>query len=305
MGNKFRGLLVVSFWYILAPLSFYWLVTWTNSTDLKLYNQFVRTFDLVSLDPSDLRLPLLYATIWMTLVVFLGSLLARNASVYDAYWSVAPIYFTLALPWFVAETLDARSILFMMMVFAWGVRLTANWVYTWSGLNHQDWRYTELREKTGKWYPLVNLFGIHLFPTIMVYVAFLPSLYVFTGPSSFSFVDILAFIIGAGAILLQGTADFQMHQFRKHRKKGINQKGLWKYSRHPNYLGEVLFWTAVFLFGLSSGMDFWPGVLCPLAMLLMFIFISIPMMEKRQSKKPGWSEYVRKTGMLLPKRISK
>ncbi|KAB2814862.1 DUF1295 domain-containing protein [Phaeocystidibacter luteus] len=300
MGKRFIGLLTVLFWYILAPYSFIQLFNWPQ-------NPVFRVLTMLELPLPPIYNIIFYATLWMTVVIFIASILARNSSMYDAYWSVAPLYFVLVLPLLNSGyELHWNEILITFVIVAWSVRLTGNWIYTWPGLHHQDWRYTALREKS-KWaYPLVNFFGIHLFPTLMVFIAFIPAIYVFNNASyHVGWLTILATVVGLAAVLLQGTADYQMHQFRRRRSGGVNKSGLWKYSRHPNYLGEILLWVSVYLFGLDAGMPFWPGILCPLSMVLMFVFISIPMMEKRQAHKPGWQEYVANTGMLLPKRFSK
>ena len=78
-------------------------------------------------------------------------------------------------------------------------------------------------------------------------------------------------------------------------------KGLWKYSRHPNYLGEILFWFGLFGFSLSQSFDNFWLIICPLSMLAMFIFASIPMMDNRSlERRPDYEEYMKKTPALIP-----
>ena len=98
---------------------------------------------------------------------------------------------------------------------------------------------------TGKFYPIVNFVGIHMVPTLVVYLCVLPVAYLFNGEYVeniytyiFAFVSIFAFVI-------QGIADIQMHKFRKNRTSTFIRNGLWKYSRHPNYLGEILMWWGI------------------------------------------------------------
>ena len=111
-------------------------------------------------------LALLIADAVATVATFAFSLLFRNASVYDPYWSVQPpvILATFAI----GTELTALGVMLLVAVFFWGLRLTANWVYTFHGLNHQDWRYTMLKEKTGVFYPFINFVGIHMVPTLVV-----------------------------------------------------------------------------------------------------------------------------------------
>jgi steroid 5-alpha reductase family enzyme len=91
-----------------------------------------------------------------------------------------------------------------------------------------------------------------------------------------------------------------MHKFRKEGKGGFIRVGLWKYSRHPNYLGEILTWWGVAIASVCVLPTAW--YLCIGAILNTFLFlgISIPMADKRQARKEGFSQYKTETRMLLP-----
>ena len=102
----------------------------------------------------DWWLNLLIADVAATVLTFVFSLIFRNASVYDPYWSVQPIVILICFA--IGKTLTLERILLLVAVCFWGVRLTANWAYTFHGLQHQDWRYTMLKEKTGIFYPIIN-----------------------------------------------------------------------------------------------------------------------------------------------------
>lgn len=246
-----------------------------------------------------LWLKLLVADVIATVVTFAFSVAVSNASVYDPYWSVQPI--VIAVCFAIGVKMTAIRILLLIAVCVWGVRLTANWAYTFNNLNHQDWRYTMLKEKTKKFYPVINFLGIHLFPTIVVYACVLPLVYAFkvvdltlnAGSAIFFTVCILA-------VTLQGTADMQMHAFRKNKTTSFIRTGLWKYSRHPNYLGEILMWWGIALMVLCADIHLWYLLGGALLNTVMFLVVSIPMADKRQSKKQGFSEYKAQTRMLLP-----
>ena len=248
--------------------------------------------------PFDWWLSLLVADAAATVFVFLFSLIFRNASVYDPYWSVQPIVILYAFAW--GQPLNLQRVLLLVAVTLWGIRLTANWAYTFGNLTHQDWRYTMLKEKTGIFYPVINFVGIHMVPTLVVYGCTLPAVYAFLHNGSSNITAILFFCLSLGAMTLQGTADIQMHRFRKKRAAPFIRTGLWKYSRHPNYLGEILMWWGV---GLSAFCAF-PNELWLLAgaaaNTLLFLCVSIPMADGRQSRKPGFAEYKKQTRMLLP-----
>ncbi len=234
-----------------------------------------------------------------TVVVFLFSLIFKNASVYDPYWSVQP----LVILWLFAfkYSLSTASVIVMLVaVTLWGVRLTANWAYTFKSLNHQDWRYTMLKETTGKLYPFVNFFGIHLVPTLIVLACVAPALYVVLYLPRLNVGAIVFYALSLGAVLLQGTADVQMHRFRKNPHATFIRNGVWKYSRHPNYLAEIVMWWGIGLATVCMLPSLWITLLGALLNTLLFLFVSIPMADKKQSKKEGYADYKKQTFMLLP-----
>ena len=120
---------------------------------------------------------LLVADVIATIITFVFSVIFKNASVYDPYWSVQPPVILVAFA--VGKQITPLRILLLVAVLFWAIRLTANWAYTFKGLDHQDWRYTMLKEKTKFFYPIVNFVGIHMVPTLIVYACILPAVFVF------------------------------------------------------------------------------------------------------------------------------
>ena len=240
-----------------------------------------------------------------TVIIFVFSLLLRNSSMYDPYWSVYPMF--IAFWWFFefgAEGDLMRNIIVLTIVNAWGIRLTWNWARSWPGMIHEDWRYTKLSEDTGVFYWLVSFLGIHLFPTVLVFAGCIPLYYIFQEPSGLGIIDLVATVVGIGAIIIEAAADNQLRKFRLSKEPGssrIMDSGLWGWSRHPNYFGEISFWVSIFLFSLPlflSGM-YWliSGMIM---MIILFVFISIPMMEKREMRKEGYKAYRKRVSALVP-----
>ncbi|MDX1650215.1 MAG: DUF1295 domain-containing protein, partial [Myxococcota bacterium] len=99
-----------------------------------------------------------------------------NSSFYDPYWSVAPVPIALylALGPGLGDAVGARQVLVIALVLAWAVRLTHNWARGWAGLHHEDWRYVDLKAGGGIGAFVADLFGIHLFPTAIVFLGCLP-----------------------------------------------------------------------------------------------------------------------------------
>lgn len=241
------------------------------------------------------------ADIAATVFLFLVSLPLENASVYDPYWSVAPIVI-LPLAMRAFGVWNAGTIALLCCVTYWGVRLTANWAYTFQGYDHQDWRYTMLREKSGALYPLVSLFGIMLFPTLVVYLCLLPALH-YIQFGGINLVTLLGFALCLCAATLQLVADVQLHRFQRQAKNRgqIIRHGVWRHARHPNYLGEILMWWGVYVVLLSVRPPLWLLGIGALTNTLMFLLISIPMAESRMAGyKEGFDRYVQETNRLLP-----
>jgi steroid 5-alpha reductase family enzyme len=256
------------------------------------------------------------AVIATVLVIWLFSFLTDNSSVFDPYWSVAPVVFLLYFrfqasgfslqasgDWFT----NVRFILLFVLVSIYGARLTYNFLRGWKGLKHEDWRYVDFRKNTGNMYWTVSLLGIHLFPAFMVLIGTL-SLWVSItkGVRPMNIMDIVGLAATGLAIFLEARADKQLHQFVKSNKeegKTMDQ-GLWSVSRHPNYLGEMSFWWGIYFFALAANPGYWWVIIGPLAISVMFVFVSIPMIEKRlMVRKKDYAEYRKKVPMLIPFRF--
>jgi len=253
-----------------------------------------------------LWLDTLVADVLATLVVFAASRLHHNSSFYDAYWSVVPPL--LAVYWWAEGGLgtdEPRCWLVAVVLLLWAVRLTANWVYSFPGLHHEDWRYPMLRERAGRWELPVDLLAIHVFPTLQVFLGMLPVYVVMTREGrDLGALDVVATLLGLSAVALELVADIQMHRFVRTRRPGqVMDRGLWGWSRHPNYLGELTFWFSLALYGVAaSPSDAWWLFAGTVAMLAMFLGASIPMMEQRSlERRPGYQDVVDRVPRLLPR----
>jgi steroid 5-alpha reductase family enzyme len=236
-----------------------------------------------------------------TLVVFSFSVGYDNSSLYDPYWSVAPL--PIAVYWAAVGAGTLRQLLILALIALWGVRLTGNWVARWRGIRDEDFRYQEIRRRTGRFYWPASLGSIHLMPTIWVFLGLLPLYPALTRPSPLTAIDLAALVVTTAAIAIEATADSQLRVFLGTRldPEAILDKGLWAYCRHPNYLGEVLLWWGFYLFGLAAEPAWaWSGV-GPLAITLLFVFVSVPWMDRRLSRRhPTWAHIMRTVPALLP-----
>jgi steroid 5-alpha reductase family enzyme len=239
-----------------------------------------------------------------TVVVFAFSVAHDNSSFYDPYWSLAPLPITLYWASLSHGGPSLRQVLVLLLVAAWGIRLTANWVARWRGIGDEDFRYREIRTRTGRLYWPASLFSIHLMPTAWVFLGLLPVYPALAVPGAgFGALDAAAALVTLSAIVVEAVADAQLRRFLRTRQntRAVLDRGLWALSRHPNYFGEVLFWWGLFLFGLAANPGSVWTVIGPVSITLLFALVSVPWMDRRMAARhPEWAGRLRTTSALIP-----
>ncbi len=281
--KKTKGLLVLLFIYIAATLIGY------------------LGFNLLN-NNMDLLLRIFIANAVATVFIWIVGIFLKSASIYDPYWSVQTvvIYMFLMIS---KSACNLGSILILCCLLFWAVRLTYNFAYGFDDLSYVDWRYKMLKEKTGPFFQLVSLLGIHMFPTIVVYLASIPAYMYLLDGREFEGFNLIGLLVMVFATFLELVSDFNMAKFKKERtdRNQIINVGLWKYSRHPNYLGEILFWYGLALVYLLPDFSNVHVIIGAVVNHLMFLFISIPMAENNMKKyKTNFLDYQKETRMLLP-----
>ena len=285
--SKARSLAVVAGAYAIAiAVAMAWLY-WGPSTGRLLLDTFI-------------------ADVLATVAIFVFSRIYRNSSFYDAYWSVIPPL--LLFYWWsqAGPGVDQlRCWLVAGVVVLWAIRLTYNWIRGFPGLHHEDWRYPMFRERAGRWEFVADLVAIHLIPTVQVFVGMLPVYVAVTRPGpGLVWLAWLATVIGVAAVALEYVADQQMYDFAKTRNPGeAMTRGLWSWSRHPNYFGEFSFWFALALFGVAAApSDAWWLFVGAALMLALFLGASIPLMEERSlARRPEYQRVVDRVSRFVPR----
>lgn len=251
--------------------------------------------------------PLLVALAAMlaaTGVTFAATLLWRNGSVFDAYWSVVPPFVAIELARISGLRETPLCTALFLVMFAWGARLTLNWAVGWSGFDHEDWRYEMLyqRAPVPRW--LVQLIAVDLIPTAVIFLGCVPLWpAVSRGGGELGPIGWLACAVGLLATALELAADEQRRAHAHASPGALMDFGLWRLSRHPNYLGEILFWVSLWLFAVAADPSVWWWTLVgPAAIIALFAGASIPAMDERNAeRRPGWAEYAARTPALLPR----
>ena len=236
-----------------------------------------------------------------TVLVWIFGIIFKNSSVYDPYWSVAPIAILIYWLFSKGKSISAADYILTAVILFWGVRLTLNWAVNWRGMGHEDWRYIMFRKKSGKLWQAVNLFGINMMPTVLVYLGMIPVYFIIFNQSLSGPLFYFGLIIAAAGPVIQLISDSQM---RRHRSKNAHTNigtGLWKYSRHPNYFGEVIFWWGLFIAQMGAAEGTVHSAAGAVLITLLFLFVSIPMMEKHvEERLEGYQNYKGRVSAMVP-----
>ena len=281
MNNKFTHLFIIFIGYIACIYSM--LLTWDYFSELSLVFK------------------VLICHIEATIFIYLLSVIFNNSSWYDAFWSVIPVVLTIMCWSDISAAGDIqRAFLMHACLLFWAIRLTYNWMRSWDGFSHEDWRYIMMKGKTNNkfQYFIVDFVSIHLIPTLCVYMALLPMIYALSYPGAeLNNLDILATFLAVLAVIIQIISDQQMYNFRKNITEPKTMKlGLWYYSRHPNYFGEILFWFSLFIFALASNLSFAWLLIGSLIMYALIAIASVSMMDKRSlERRSDFKEYMDST----------
>ena len=264
------------------------------------YHYFKQSFNIL--------IATLLADLCATVVIFIFSLIVNNSSIYDPYWSVIPVFILLLWVIELGVVLSSLStVLIVSGVLAWAIRLTLNWPINWQGLTHEDWRYRGFRKQFGKWYWLISLLAIHIFPTLMVFLGMIPLYYGLGLIAYETILLVIGFLTVILAVYIAYKADNELIHHRQSDEMSRSiRTGVWRHSRHPNYLGEITFWFGIFLMGFSFSFDNLLTVIGFVAMVALFEGYSIPAMEKRLlQSKDDYDDIIKTTPRLFPFSIRK
>ena len=204
-----------------------------------------------------------------------------------------------------------RQLLVLLSLLFWSCRYHVfyEWSGWWNGLKEEDWRYENMRSMPIPYW-FNSLINMHMFPTVLVYFAFAPAALVLCRSvqrqPELSIFDGIAFLLSITAVVLQYFADQQLRKFRSSAayKAGKSfQSGLWKYSRHPNYFGETLFWISMVPYSIGSSDFHTKRSLCVVGPSIMFMFFrfSSTLMDARSLKhRPGYKKVIHETSCMVP-----
>jgi steroid 5-alpha reductase family enzyme len=236
----------------------------------------------------------LFVNAWFAVAL----ILTRN-DVADIAWGLG---FVLA-GWtaFAFSDQSARSVLVNALVTAWGLRLAWH-IARRNARKPEDARYAAWRQEW-TWFRLRSYLQIFLLQGALLYVIALPMLFIHAAPASaLTVLDAAGVTVWLAGFYFEAIADAQLKRFlRDPANKGkIMDRGLWAYSRHPNYFGEVTQWWGVFLLALSLPYGF-ATIVGPLTITLLILFVSgVPLLEKKYAGRPDFEAYKKRTSVFVP-----
>jgi steroid 5-alpha reductase family enzyme len=239
---------------------------------------------------------LVYMVIW-----FLVSLALRRNDVADVAWGGG--FIVAALTTLVSgDGMTPRALLVTALVIAWGLRLSLH-----IGLRNrgkgEDPRYRKWREEWGRYATVRSFFQIFILQGVLLLVISLPVIRVITAPdTSLTLMDFLGSVVWLTGFLFETISDWQLLQYKKdpaHKGKVITT-GLWRYTRHPNYFGEVTLWWGIYIIALNVPGG-WMTVIGPLTITFLILKVSgIPMLEKKYEGNAEFEEYKKRTSAFFP-----
>ncbi|MBC8173963.1 MAG: DUF1295 domain-containing protein [Chitinophagales bacterium] len=239
-------------------------------------------------------------------ILWLISLKVNKMSIVDGFWGLG--FILLATYHFMdQEDKTPGKFLAAYLIFLWGVRLAAHIFYR----NHnapEDPRYAAWRKDWGKNTWWISYFKVFLLQGVLMLTISLPLIAIMHGSDDFLYpVDWIGVMIWLTGWLFETIGDYQLLRFKKNpaNKGVVMDKGLWRYTRHPNYFGETLVWWGIFIISVSSGL-WYVSVLSPLLITFLLLKVSgVTLLEKRYDGNDKYAEYKRKTSSFIPLPLKK
>ena len=238
---------------------------------------------------------LVYMTCW-----FIAAQVRRRNDIADVAWGLG--FILAAAVSLVAGNGPPRGVLVSTLVLIWGLRLAWH-IHTRNRGKGEDSRYRKWREEWGRWFVLRSFLQIFMLQGLLLILVAVPVMVLNGSPSApFTWLDglgLLVWLIGFG---FEAVGDWQLLRFKDdpNNKGKLMTSGLWRYTRHPNYFGEVTLWWGIGLIALSVPGCWWT-IIGPLTITLLILKVSgIPMLEKPYEGRADFQKYRRRTSAFFP-----
>jgi steroid 5-alpha reductase family enzyme len=234
------------------------------------------------------------------LILWLVSLRTRDVSIVDIFWGLG-ISGVVDIAAWVGQAGGTRTSVVLFLVNLWGLRLAA---HIWARHKGEDHRYSAMRTKFGKNWWWLSLIQVFLLQAILIWFVPAPLVAaVLYSRMPMGWLDYAGIGVAGLALLFEALADFQLAAFRADpaNKGKVMDRGLWGWSRHPNYFGEALMWWGYFAIGFGASHMWWL-LLSPILVTFLLLQVSgVTLMEyMMDQRRPGYSEYRRRVSAFVP-----
>jgi steroid 5-alpha reductase family enzyme len=236
----------------------------------------------------------------LMVVAWLASLLVRDASIVDMIWGLGFVVVAW-VTYLQAADPGWRGLLLTAMVTVWGLRLSGYLV--WRNLGKpEDFRYQEMRAKAPHRFWLTSLFRVFLVQGTLIWVISVPVVVSQSGDTDLYWLDYLGVLCWGIGLLFEAVGDIQLARFKAgpDSKGKVMDRGLWRYTRHPNYFGDFSVWWGHYLVAAAGGA--WWTIFSPVMMSFLLLRVSgVALLEKTISeRRPEYEEYARRTNAFFP-----
>lgn len=232
---------------------------------------------------------------------FVFSLFKKRNDVADVAWGLGFVLMAW-VSFFLSDDTGMRGFIVNILVSIWGLRLAWH-IHTRNKGKMEDYRYLAWREEWGKWFYLRSYLQVYLLQGFLLFLIASSVLLINKNSGdSFGWLDFIGIAVWILGFCFEVIGDAQLAQFIKNplNKGKLMQSGLWAYTRHPNYFGEVLLWWGIWIVAVSAPSG-WVGVIGPLTITFLILKVSgIPMLEKKMEENPDFAEYKRRVSMFIP-----
>jgi len=237
-----------------------------------------------------------YMSLW-----FAVSLIERRNDVADVAWGLGFVLMAWA-SFFLSSGSGTRGIVVGALVSIWGLRLAWH-IHRRNKGKAEDYRYLAWRKEWGRWFYVRSYFQVYLLQGLFLFLIVSPVLLVNKNAGAdIGLLDFLGVAVWLFGFYFEAVGDVQLARFIKNpeNRGRLMQSGLWAYTRHPNYFGEVTQWWGIWLIALSVPGG-WLGIIGPMTITFLILKVSgIPMLEKKMEDNQDFAEYKRKTSVFIP-----
>lgn len=237
----------------------------------------------------------------MFIIMWVVSVAARDASIVDPFWGVSFV----VLAWVsfaVGGDPGTRQLLTALLVSMWGLRLSVFLAARNLGRG-EDYRYRAMRRRWGRWFPLVSLGTVFILQAALAWIVSLPVQVAMLHSNGLGWISVGGAALWLIGLLFETIGDWQLARFKAGEENAgkVMDRGLWRYTRHPNYFGDFCVWWGLFAVAVSDTSMMWT-VVGPIVMSILLLKVSgVALLERTiTARRPGYADYAARTSAFIP-----